>query len=106
MSRSYNKFAPAWGNNNRPSDVYFKKLWHKKCRLECKSRIKNESEICIVHKNEVSDKYSSSKDGSPHRVHKSKLKEYLQEEFENDTRKGWFAGNRKKQTSVKYRNRK
>lgn len=107
MSRSYNKNAPLWGKNKRSSDKFFKKFWHKKMRQRVKSKIEIGDEICFVHRHETADTSYSSRDDSPHRRNKKDLKNYLICEFNSDIQKGYqYEQNRKKQTSVNYKNRK
>lgn len=107
MSRSYNKNAPSWGKNKRPTDRFFKNFWHKKMRQHVKRIIEKGDEKAIVNKHEVSDLSYSSRDDSPHRMRKEKLKEYLNVEFNSDIEKGYQCEkNRKKETSVNYKNRK
>lgn len=109
MSRSYNKNAPAWGTNKRPSDKYFKQLWHKKARRKGKSLLNKGEEVCVISKNSVSNLYDSSRDCSPHRVNKKDFKVYLEHEFQSDVRNGYIEltdSNKKKRLSEKYNNRK
>lgn len=107
MSRSYNKNAPSWGKNKRPTDRFFKNFWHKKMRQQVKRKIEKGDEKAIVHKHAVSDLYDSSRDDSPQRMPKEKLKAYLIAEFNSDIEKGYQCeNNRKKETSVNYKNRK
>lgn len=109
MSRSYNKNPPAWGTNKRPSDKYFKQLWHKKSRKKGKYLLNKDEEICVIDKNSVSNLYDSSRDSSPHRVNKKDFKIYLEHEFQSDVRNGYIKStdsSKKKRLSVKYNNRK
>ena len=110
MSRSYNKYAPLWGSNNQPSDIYFKKLWHKKYRQNFKKRISLNPEECYVDMHEVSDIYDSSKDSAPRRIHRKDFEVYIKEEFMKDYGGGrnnfYHSFSPKRESSVKYKNRK
>lgn len=107
MSRSYNKNAPMYGTNDRPSDRYFKKLWHKKSRAKAKSLLYKGAEVCVVDKHSVSDLYDSSRDGSPIRISRADFKNHLIFEFDLDVKSGYLdEKERKRHVSVNYNNRK